>query len=100
VVLRRGHADALEFPHPDADFRDAASVCGHSWRHWSGPARAGVGRRSANRTSPRADRGRRRPRIADLPRTSPAIPSPMMRSFRAGRRRTAFRRSTGRPSFP
>ena len=26
VVLRRGHADALEFPHPDADFRDAAVV--------------------------------------------------------------------------
>ncbi len=24
VVLRRGHADALEFPHPDADFQDAA----------------------------------------------------------------------------
>jgi hypothetical protein len=26
VVLRWGHADALEFPHPDADFRDAAVV--------------------------------------------------------------------------
>src|SRR5258708_19538870 len=26
VVRRRGHADALEFPHPDADFRDAAVV--------------------------------------------------------------------------
>src|SRR5579859_2646272 len=26
VVLRRGHADALEFPHPDADFRDATVV--------------------------------------------------------------------------
>jgi len=26
VVLWRGHADALEFPHPDADFRDAAVV--------------------------------------------------------------------------
>src|SRR6266851_8052651 len=24
VVQRRGHADALEFPHPDADFQDAA----------------------------------------------------------------------------
>ena len=24
VVLRRRHADALEFPHPDADFQDAA----------------------------------------------------------------------------
>ena len=26
VVLRWGHADALEFPHPDADFGDAAVV--------------------------------------------------------------------------
>jgi hypothetical protein len=26
VVLRWGHADALEFPDPDADFRDAAVV--------------------------------------------------------------------------
>jgi len=26
VVMRRGHADALEFPHPDADFGDAAVV--------------------------------------------------------------------------
>ena len=26
VVLWWGHADALEFPHPDADFRDAAVV--------------------------------------------------------------------------
>jgi len=26
VVLRRGHADTLEFPHPDADFGDAAVV--------------------------------------------------------------------------
>src|SRR6266478_3474047 len=26
VVLRWGHADALEFPHPDADFWDAAVV--------------------------------------------------------------------------
>ena len=26
VVLRRGPADALEFPHPDANFRDAAVV--------------------------------------------------------------------------
>ena len=26
VVPRWGHADALEFPHPDADFRDAAIV--------------------------------------------------------------------------
>ena len=26
MVLRRGRADALEFPHPDADFRDAAVV--------------------------------------------------------------------------
>src|SRR6266481_2257697 len=26
VVLRWGHADALEFPYPDADFRDAAVV--------------------------------------------------------------------------
>ena len=26
VVLRWGHADALEFPHPDANFRDAAVV--------------------------------------------------------------------------
>jgi hypothetical protein len=26
VVLWRGHADALEFPHSDADFRDAAVV--------------------------------------------------------------------------
>jgi len=26
VVLGWGHADALEFPHPDADFRDAAVV--------------------------------------------------------------------------
>src|ERR1700730_3031127 len=26
VVLRRGHADALEFPHPDIDFGDAAVV--------------------------------------------------------------------------
>ena len=26
VVLRWGHANALEFPHPDADFGDAAVV--------------------------------------------------------------------------
>jgi len=26
MVLRRGHADALEFPHPDADFGNAAIV--------------------------------------------------------------------------
>src|SRR5882762_7084894 len=26
VVLRWGHADALEFPHPDADFGDAVVV--------------------------------------------------------------------------
>ena len=26
VVLGWGHADALEFPHPDADLRDAAVV--------------------------------------------------------------------------
>src|SRR3984893_17696210 len=26
MVLRRGHADALEFPHPDADFGNAAVV--------------------------------------------------------------------------
>ena len=26
VVLRRGYADALEFPHPDADFGDAVVV--------------------------------------------------------------------------
>jgi len=26
VVLRWGHADAPEFPYPDADFRDAAVV--------------------------------------------------------------------------
>ena len=26
MVLRRRYADALEFPHPDADFRDAAVV--------------------------------------------------------------------------
>src|ERR1700730_13194923 len=26
VVLRWGHADALEFPHPDADFGDATVI--------------------------------------------------------------------------
>ena len=26
MVLRRRYADALEFPHPDADFRDAAVI--------------------------------------------------------------------------
>jgi hypothetical protein len=26
VVLRWGHADTLEFPHPDANFGDAAIV--------------------------------------------------------------------------
>ena len=26
VVMRRGHADAVELLHPDADFRDAAVV--------------------------------------------------------------------------
>jgi hypothetical protein len=41
VVLRWGHADALEFPHPDADFGDAAIVpelqiaaAGHRPRPW------------------------------------------------------------------
>jgi hypothetical protein len=26
IILRRRYADALEFPHPDADFRDATVV--------------------------------------------------------------------------
>jgi hypothetical protein len=108
VILWRGHADALEFPHPDADFRDAA-VVPELWIPAAAPCQRKVvehgahsGASARRKKSPAARRGRlRKPQQEPLARRKSASRSLVGQAGQAPPRRLYHaRRRSAKASAP